>query len=256
MGIPTVVVHIPHASTVVPDSLRPSIALSDQDLAHELLLMTDRYTDDLFDVPAESAVTVKFPVSRLVVDPERFIDDKDEPMAAVGMGAVYVKTSSGLRLRSDLTESERVELLSTYYVPHHQILTNAVASAVAAHGQCLILDGHSFPSQPLPHEPDQDVNRCDICIGTDAFHTPKQLKDLAMNEFRAQGFHVDVNRPFSGSLVPTAFYQHELRVRSLMIEVNRSLYMDETTGARLESYDAVATRVQNVMRAIIAESAS
>ena len=38
-----------------------------------------------------------FPVSRLVVDPERFIAD---PMECVGMGVVYTRTSNGEVLRA------------------------------------------------------------------------------------------------------------------------------------------------------------
>lgn len=52
-------------------------------------------------------------VSRLVVDPERFTDDAQEPMAAVGQGAVYTRTSDGSALR-ELLDGERDALLGTY----------------------------------------------------------------------------------------------------------------------------------------------
>ena len=66
-------------------------------LKKELVIMTDAYTDELFDVVG--AHTNIFPVSRLVLDPERFLDDNQEIMAALGMGVIYTRTSSGQRLR-------------------------------------------------------------------------------------------------------------------------------------------------------------
>jgi hypothetical protein len=49
--------------------------LSDEDLAAELLRMTDAHTDQLFRLDPRVTRAVVFPVSRLVVDPERFSDD-------------------------------------------------------------------------------------------------------------------------------------------------------------------------------------
>ena len=81
---PQTILHIPHASTHIPDDVR--FSLNPDELERELLLMTDRYTDALFALPRDVAVAVAFPVSRLVVDPERFPDDAVEPMARKGMG--------------------------------------------------------------------------------------------------------------------------------------------------------------------------
>jgi N-formylglutamate amidohydrolase len=66
---------------------RASVAdfiLTPEQLEHELLVMTDRFTDELFAFPTNVATTVAFPVSRLVVDPERFTKDSQEPMARKG----------------------------------------------------------------------------------------------------------------------------------------------------------------------------
>jgi N-formylglutamate amidohydrolase len=148
--VPGAVIHVPHCSTVVPADVRGQFVIGDGELHGELLAMTDHLTDRLFAVPEELAFTVRYGVSRLVVDPERFRNDADERMAACGMGAVYTATSRGTPLRCRLTEWEREDLLRRFYDPHQARLTQAVSAALDAHGCCLIIDAHSFPSKPLP----------------------------------------------------------------------------------------------------------
>ena len=76
-----VMIHVPHSSTLVPkEDMKNFIG---DELEGELLRMTDHYCDDLFKCKHDMLV---FPYSRLVCDVERFKDDKDEPMAAIGMG--------------------------------------------------------------------------------------------------------------------------------------------------------------------------
>lgn len=254
MNTPPAVVHVPHASVAIPEDVRRTLLLGPSDLDSELLRLTDRYTDELFQLPEEAAVSIVFPVSRLVVDPERFAEDEQEPMARWGMGAVYTRTSDGRRLRPDLQPAARAQLLAAYYYPHHARLSEAVCACLREHDQCLLVDAHSFASRPLPHEPDQACPRSDICIGTDGFHTPPWLSELAARLFRERGLAVSINRPFSGALVPMAFLHKEPRVVSLMIEVNRSLYMDEASGARLPRFRALAVVLQRVLMELIARA--
>jgi N-formylglutamate amidohydrolase len=92
--------HIPHASVVVPPEWRKTIIVSDHDLRCELLQMTDRYTDDIFSHTASKEDTiVEFPISRLVVDPERFVDGHQEIMSQRGMGVVYLQRHDGTPLQ-------------------------------------------------------------------------------------------------------------------------------------------------------------
>ena len=72
-GQPTipVIAHVPHGSTFIPADVRRSIILSESDLERELLLMTDRYTPEIFDGIAElGGLALVNNYSRLVVDPE------------------------------------------------------------------------------------------------------------------------------------------------------------------------------------------
>ena len=94
-----IILHIPHASTVLPSQV--DFLLGHEALAYEVDAMTDHHTDRLFDLPG--ARRCVFPVSRLVIDPERFIED---PMESVGMGVVYMRTAKGEALR-DITDMDR-----------------------------------------------------------------------------------------------------------------------------------------------------
>jgi N-formylglutamate amidohydrolase len=249
------VIHVPHASVWVPDDVRACFQLSGAELERELLAMTDRFTDELFALPPEMAQSVAYGVSRLVVDPERFVDDDVEPMAFRGMGVIYTCTSDRRVLRAPPSPGERRELLQRFYFPHHQRLGDAVDAALEAHAACLILDGHSFPSRALPYEEDADAERPEICVGTNSVHTPAWLREAAVAAFEAEGFRVALNTPFAGALVPEKHAGKDLRVGSVMIEVNRGLYMDEANGAWLPRAAELRARLRRALGTLVATHA-
>ncbi len=80
----SVLLHIPHASMQIPEQWASIFYLKDQDLRRELIAMTDSYTDELF-ASGHLAEVLRFPVSRLLVDPERFLPDDQEPMSCRGI---------------------------------------------------------------------------------------------------------------------------------------------------------------------------
>lgn len=228
-----VILHIPHASRSIPEEFRPDLLLDAAELETELLRMTDAYTDEAA-AGDWAAFVLQAPVSRLVVDVERFRDDESEPMSQIGMGTVYTRTHDGRPLRI-LDPVKREAMLRRFYDPHHAQFAWSVNEMLQRFRRCLILDVHSFPSKPLPYEPEQSPVRPDICIGTDRFHTPPQLADAALGFFASRGWSVRENSPFAGSIVPLPHYGKERRVASVMVEFNRVLLMDEATGARKDS---------------------
>ncbi len=247
-----IVGHVPHAATTIPAAVRAGLLLDDAALEAELLRMTDRHTDRLFAWVRDLGGSLFINrVSRLVVDPERFADDDAEPMAAVGQGAVYTRTSLGTPLRAE-DPVERARLMARWYVPYHAALADLVAATVDAFGGCLVLDAHSFATVPLPSEPDRDPDRPDVCLGTDPVHTPRALVEALRARLEGEGFRVAVDRPFSGSLVPIPWYGQDDRVASVMLEVRRGTHMEEATGETLAGFDDVAARLRRAVAAVLA----
>jgi len=250
---PFAILHVPHSSRFIPPKVRRSLTLPDEELESELIRMTDHFTDVLFDCEEKLARKIVYPVSRLVADPERFRDDKDESMSEVGMGAVYTKASNGQDLRGPLLKKERGALIEEYYDPHYRKLAEAVGEALMCYGNCLIVDCHSFPSEPLPYE-DTSLHRPEICIGKDEFHTLPWLEKLAVTLFEEARFRVAVNQPFSGSLVPPPYYHKDNRVWSVMVELNRSLYIHEESGKEILSFGPFQRKLRAILRTLISRA--
>ncbi|MGZ9097676.1 MAG: N-formylglutamate amidohydrolase [Micavibrio sp.] len=243
---PPVLLHIPHSSTDIPEIYRSKYLISAEDLALENLRLTDLYTDELYDLPgAERAV---FPVSRFLVDAERFCDDAQEPMAARGMGVLYTATTGLQKLREIPGAEVRAALLNRFYHPHHKFLNDWADDALTAHGRCLLIDCHSFPSRALPYElENQNLPRPEICIGTDSFHTPAELTDAMRNYFEDHGYWVGIDAPFSGALTPGNHFGRNKGVKSFMIEVRKDLYMNESTGEKNAAFESVRSHLTEAM---------
>ncbi|GAB2684263.1 N-formylglutamate amidohydrolase [Nocardia thraciensis] len=224
-----VLLHVPHGSRTIPAEVRQRILLDDAGLTAELDRMTDAHTALIAERAAEQAAVRPWmftnQLSRLVVDPERFPDEREE-MRAVGMGAVYTRTSSGERLRVADEDNER-SLLTSYFEPYAEAVADAVDARLAAVGRALVIDVHSYPTVRLPYELHTGP-RPEVCLGTDAIHTPPRLSTIARKTFSA--FEIGLNSPFAGTYVPLRHYATDPAVSALMVEIRRDRYMREHGG--------------------------
>ena len=220
----SVILHVPHSATVIPGWVRDRIVLDDAALAVELGHMTDAGTDAVaIDAAARAALRPWLLVnrlSRLVVDPERFPDEREE-MRQVGMGAVYSRTSHGEELR--LTDpAHEHDLLEAFFHPYAQAITTLVEQRLAATGRAVIIDVHSYPHDRLPYELHPRRRRPAVCLGVDERHTPSWLLAAATDALAPLG-DVLVNEPFAGTYVPLRHYEAaDLRVSSVMVELRRT----------------------------------
>ena len=221
----SLIFHIPHASMRIPNSLREQFLLSDDELENELLKMTDHSVDELFASSIYHRVISD--VSRMVCDVERFVDDAIETMAQRGMGVIYKKTHDDKALRRELSLLEREHLIRKYHYENQTRMERIIKEALMANGIALVIDCHTFSSKPLPCDMRQSTPRVDFCIGTDSFHTSLELIRVISSYFCEHGYRVKLNSPFEGTYIPHRYNHKDERVESIMIEIHRTLYMDE-----------------------------
>ncbi|CAB4893310.1 unannotated protein [freshwater metagenome] len=234
----SVILHVPHAARFIPVDVRSEILLDDAQLLTELNSMTDSRTDEIALAATEKSAVKPWlfinRFSRLVIDPERFPDDR-EIMNKVGMGAVYRKTSQGRDLRSTHFTGEKA-LLDNYFYPYALALEELVASRLEAIGSTTIIDVHSYRPEQHENAVNHGQKRPAICIGTDEFHTPKSLIDAAIQSFQSVG-DIYENQPYAGTYVPLKFYGLDTRVNSVMMEVRADTFINDAydfhTGADL-----------------------
>lgn len=218
-----ILLHIPHSSLRIPDY--SMYIIPENEVNIEAQRLSDLYTDELFE-GLNFDIQIKADFCRIFCDVERFENDHLEPMSRFGMGATYTHCDDGRQLRI-MTKSQRNQILETYFFPHHSILTKAVDDQLSMFGEALIIDCHSFPDIPLNCSLYQGSEKFDFNIGTDSFHTPKRWIDLSIDFFQSKGYKLGVNEPYAGSMVPMKHFQKISEVKSIMLEVNRSLYMSD-----------------------------
>ncbi|MFD7033077.1 N-formylglutamate amidohydrolase [Streptomyces sp. NPDC059917] len=245
-----VLLHVPHSSRVVPDSVRADIVLDDDALERELDHITDSHTAEIAAAAAALCGLTPWRFvngrSRLVVDPERFPDAREE-MLSVGMGAVYTRTTHREPLRPDGFDG--TPLVDRYFHPYARAMTRAVRDRLEAVGRAVIIDVHSYPSAPLPYELHGAGSRPPICLGTDPFHTPAGLLAEAEEAFAGFG-GTGLDSPFAGTYVPLEHYGEDARVGALMVEIRRDLYMAEPGGPAGPGLGALAAALARLVDAL------
>ena len=207
------VLNIPHASVA---GLGYAKWDDEVGLIREVRKWTDWYTDLIFvpdNKPGVKSITADY--SRFVVDVERLEDD---PLNSTGQGIVYTQFNG---IKRTIDEEERLGMMAYYYAYIKQL-----KGMLNEHS--LLVDCHSFPS---------DMCDVDVCIGVnnDWSRPTDFVIDLVTEVFKQSGYSVMVNHPYSNAIAP----QTDFVYNSIMIEINKRIYMNEQTLELLDSASKV-----------------
>ena len=220
---PIGLVSIPHAGMTIPlDFLR--FLTKDKNAINQDV---DFKVDELIEkekLVEKGVVIIIAKIHRACVDLNRI-----EENAVLN----WKKNTLGIDLvTSGPTEKEYKEFLSDFHRPYYDSLKNIFDIVFKDFVKPIpAIDLHSMPSRPTEYHlklnPSQNMKRPDLCISDlHGKSCSKAFLKLINDQLVVEGFKIGINDPYSGGNLTK--YINQFSTNNVQIEINRSIYMDET----------------------------
>lgn len=167
---------------------------------------------------------------------------------AGGLGTVPRVVADGQEIYPGrITAQEAVARIETLYKPYHRVLRGLIQRTAKTHGCCILIDCHSMPSTSLG----RDEAKADVVLG-DRYGTAcsPALIDAFEAQFLARGFRVLRNKPYAGGFITEHYGEPNLGRHALQIEVNRALYMNESSLALTRDFSGLVTALESIVAAV------
>jgi len=234
----------------------------------------DCFVDDLFSAALElSAPLLRALCPRAFLDVNREPYELDpamfdsplpnhvnttSPRVAAGLGTIARIVATHHEIyQNKLSFSEAEQRIKEVYRPYHSALRNLVGRTAGQFGFCLLIDCHSMPSTGLPMNMSKSLNRIDIVLGDRVGLSCSGTLTRAIEEFFVgKGYRVVRNNPYAGGYTTEHYGDPTNGIHAIQIEINRSIYMDESTLQRTPAYLKVQTDIRQMMRHIASFAAS
>ncbi len=252
----------PHSGERVPPEAPWLNQLDEKILMYDV----DRYVDQLY-APGLRQLQLPWigtPWHRYACDLNRWADDVDvdsvmgaaAPSGRFPRGLLWSITTEGHRLMPRPVDRQTYEaLLQRCFHPFHRAVRLAAARYVAEFpGRPLYqLDLHSMPSVGTKEHRDPGERRADLVISDqDGRSCRPELMDLVESAGQAVGFSVRRNWPYKGGRITETYGRPQEGWHCLQIELNRGLYMDEFTKAKIpQRFDEVSRRLGQMLHKIV-----
>ena len=237
--------HLPHCGTSIPQKYIDSYFLSESELQKNIYEYCDLYTDELFGDMFEKFGGVKSIYSRLLFDAERFGNDEDEDMHKnFKLGWFY---ENSILKKEPLRDTRYKDELREYFDAHHEELNRKTEQKLQKYGRCTVIDCHSFSNKKYWFL-DKSLHFPDICIGFEDYHKDSKLIELIKDEFSE--YEIGVNIPYNGSLVPTNYWQKDKRVKSVMIEINKKIYLESDNITKSKNFQKIKQKLNNIAKVL------
>lgn len=258
----------PHSGAIRPADLNPAPDLSQASLRSAEDVLVDQL---IATGPDYGAPVIAGRISRAYVDlnrdPAELDPDLIEGVAsealsaktAAGFGVIPRRAGDGRALHEHrITLAQAMARLDIVHAPYHAALADLMAQARAQHGTAVLIDWHSMPSRAAGGRPagvaGRAVRGLDVVLGDrygascDARLT-RRLRAL----FEGLGWRVGLNQPYAGGYSTQAWGRPREGFHAIQIELNRSLYLNETTLEPSADFERCRAAIQRVIAAICAE---
>jgi N-formylglutamate amidohydrolase len=233
----------------------------------------DAYVDELYAAaPAHGAVLVAARFPRSYIDANRSLLDIDEALLAapwpgplarsrkteLGIGLVWRVLDNGDPIYArKLPVAEVMRRITHFHQPYQKAVKDAIDEAHAHFGAVWHVNCHSMPalssqvSEEGPGKP-----RADFVLGDrDGTTCGPEFTHLVRDALAGMGYEVKVNDPYKGVELVRAFSDPAAGRHSLQVEVNRRLYMDESTREKSAGFAALRRDIDSLVARVCAYAA-
>lgn len=178
---------------------------------------------------------------------------KPTPYIFAGLGVIpRVVTKARAIYTGKITHQEAQERINTYWRPYHHTLQKLTQEAHERWGESILLDCHSMPFEALTCAFGDKAHYPDIVLGDrHGTSASQKVTDKIETAFQSAGFYVARNTPFSGAYITEFYGKPNQRYHAVQIEINRSLYMNETTIETSADFEHIKMLITNVIQKII-----
>ena len=232
---------------------------------HAIRSSEDAFVDQLFDcAPEYGATFIKALAPRAFLDLNRACDELDpaliegvrrsahNPRIASGLGVIPRVVANGRAIYSGkITRAEAQERIDDVWRPYHAKLQALLDAAHDRHGQAVLIDCHSMPHEAMDGVARGGVKRPEIVLG-DRFGAAAsgEVVDRVEAAFASAGFVVTRNTPFAGAYITQAYGRPGRGQHAVQVEIDRSLYMDETLIRPNGVFDDVRAALRGVVQEV------
>ena len=231
----------------------------------QLRMAEDTDIDDLYDfTPALGATLVCAEFPRSYLDPNRRVEDMDtslidgrwphpvdpSPKTQSGIGLIWRSLGDTSPIYSrKLSVAEIRQRIIQCHAPYWAAVTSAIEVAHTQHGRVLHINCHSMPAEAGPSSwVKLGTQFADVVLGDrDGSTCSPALTVLLAEAFRHEGLSVAINDPYKGVELVKRFGRPAENRHSIQVELNRKLYMIESTRERTPNYPVLKAMLTRVM---------
>ena len=267
LGNTPLVLDSPHSGTTYPQDFLFACEMA------VLRSAEDTHVEKLYDyAPALGVHWIEAHFPRSYLDANRNITEIDASMfdsqwpgvietdprtvakVRLGKGLIWRTTDDGRAIYDRaLTVAEVQTRIDRCWTPYHSAVAQAIDAAHAMHGYSIHVNCHSMPAIAASHATDfPGEAHADFVIGDREGSTASSaLSSLVCEHLAALGYKVSHNHPYKGVELVRRYGRPDEHRRSLQLEVNRKLYMNEKTFELLPQFEAIKADIRSLVDVLL-----
>jgi N-formylglutamate deformylase len=266
-GSTPLVLDSPHSGTIYPADFRHACELA------VLRSAEDTHVEKLYDFASALGVhwiEAHFPRSYL--DANRNTTEMDVSLldapwpgpvetdpkilskVRLGKGLIWRTTDEGIPLYDrKLGVAEIQARIEQCWKPYHAAVAQAIDAAHSRHGYSIHINCHSMPAVASSNATDfPGEAHADFVVGDrEGTTADKALSRLVCEHLKVRGYSVAYNHPYKGVELVRRYSNPGEHRHSIQLEINRKLYMDESTLALTPGAEGLKASLRSLVERLL-----